>query len=163
VEPSRFGPRLSAPVDLVGSAFLLSFSKTQAPLDQLLGMEISCGGIATIRQHLNDALAQPMAEALQTARQQSEAYVVDEVLRVAVETVPPQTMPKGVTPMASAAGSGCSQRLPHLPWGRRPRLTNPQSGLGLARFGSGLDGRRGGRSVHWSNLPFWAATPQPSP
>jgi len=49
VEPSRFGPRLSALVGLLGSAFPLSFSKTQALLDQLLGVETSRGAIATIR------------------------------------------------------------------------------------------------------------------
>ena len=75
VEPSRYGPRLSALVGLLGSAFPLSFSKTQALLDQLLGVEISRGAIATIRQRLSAALAQPMAEALQAARQQPVAYV----------------------------------------------------------------------------------------
>jgi hypothetical protein len=77
VEASRYGPRLSALVGLLGSAFPLSFSKTQALLDQLLGVEISCGTIATIRQRLSAALAQPMAEALQAARQQPVAYVDD--------------------------------------------------------------------------------------
>jgi transposase len=75
VEPSRYGPRLSALVGLLGSAFPLSFSKTQALLDQLLGVEISRGAIATIRQRLSAALAQPMAEALHAARQQPVAYV----------------------------------------------------------------------------------------
>jgi hypothetical protein len=36
-------------VGLLGSAFPLSFSKTQALLNQLLGVEISRGAIATIR------------------------------------------------------------------------------------------------------------------
>jgi transposase len=45
VEAARYGPRLSALVDLLGSAFPLSFSKTQALLNQLLGVEISCGAI----------------------------------------------------------------------------------------------------------------------
>ena len=35
VEPSRYGPRLSALVGLLGSAFPLSFGRTQALLDQL--------------------------------------------------------------------------------------------------------------------------------
>jgi len=38
VEASRYGPRLSALVGLLGSAFPLSCSKTQALLDQLLGV-----------------------------------------------------------------------------------------------------------------------------
>jgi len=67
VEATSYGPKLSALVGLLGSAFPLSFSKTQVLLDQLLGVEISCGTIATIRQ-------QPVV------------YVVDEVLRAAVET-----------------------------------------------------------------------------
>jgi hypothetical protein len=37
VEATRYGPRLSALVGLLGSAFPLSFSKTQALLNQLLG------------------------------------------------------------------------------------------------------------------------------
>jgi transposase len=75
VEPSRYGPRLSALVGLLGSAFPLSFSKTQALLAQLLGVEISRGAIAAIRQRLSAALEPSMAEALQAARQQPVAYV----------------------------------------------------------------------------------------
>ncbi|CAK6688803.1 IS66 family transposase ISCysp4 [Synechococcus sp. CBW1107] len=75
VEVSHYGPRLSALVGLLGSAFLLSFSKTQALLDQLLGVQISRGAMATIRQRLSAALEQPMQEALAFARQQSVVYV----------------------------------------------------------------------------------------
>jgi len=75
VEASHYGPRLSALVGLLGSAFPLSFSKTQALLDQLLGVEISRGAIATIRQRLSAVLEQPMQEALAFARQQPVAYV----------------------------------------------------------------------------------------
>ena len=75
VEASRYGPRLSALVGLLGSAFPLSFRKTQALLHQLLGVSISCSAIAAIRERLSAALAQPMAEALQVARQQPVAYV----------------------------------------------------------------------------------------
>jgi transposase len=75
VATSRYGPRLSALVGLLGSAFPLSFSKTQALLDQLLGVEISRGAIATIRRRLSAALAQPMAEALDAARVPPVAYV----------------------------------------------------------------------------------------
>jgi transposase len=62
-------------VGLLGSAFPLSFSKTQALLDQLLGVEISRGAIAKIRQRLSSALAEPIAQALEAARQQPVAYV----------------------------------------------------------------------------------------
>ena len=75
VETSHYGPRLSSLVGLLGSAFPLSFSKTQVLLDQLLGVEISRGAIAKVRQRLSAALAQPMAEALEAARQQPVAYV----------------------------------------------------------------------------------------
>ena len=98
VEATRYGPRLSALVGMLGSAFPLSFSKTQALLNQLLGVEISCGTIATIRQRLSAALAQPMAEALQAARKQPVAYVVDEVLRAAVDTGAPTGNADGGNP-----------------------------------------------------------------
>jgi transposase len=75
VKATRYGPRLSALVGLLGSAFPLSFSKTQALLDQLLGVEISRGAIAAIRQRLSAALEQSMEEALAAARQQAVAYV----------------------------------------------------------------------------------------
>jgi transposase len=75
VEPSRYGPRLSALVCLLGSAFPLSFGRTQALLDQLLGVEISRGAIASIRERLSAALQHPVAEALEAARQQPVAYV----------------------------------------------------------------------------------------
>jgi transposase len=75
VEASPYGPRLSALVGLLGSAFPLSFSKTQALLNQLLGVEISRGAIATIRERISATLEQPMQEALALARQQPVAYV----------------------------------------------------------------------------------------
>ena len=50
VEASHYGPRLSALVGLLGSAFPLSFSKTQALLQQLVGVEMSRGAIARVRQ-----------------------------------------------------------------------------------------------------------------
>ena len=75
VEASPYGPRLSALVGLLGSAFPLSFSKTQALLVQLLGVKMSRGAIAAIRQRLSAALAAPMAQALEAARQQPVAYV----------------------------------------------------------------------------------------
>ena len=75
VESSRYGPRLSSLVGLLGSAFPLSVSKTQALLDQLLGIEMSRGTIVSICQRLSVALEQPTAEALAAARQQPVAYV----------------------------------------------------------------------------------------
>jgi hypothetical protein len=75
VEASHYGPRLSALVGLLGSAFPLSFSKTQALLQQLVGVEMSRGAIARVRQRLSEALEQPMQEALAFARVQPVAYV----------------------------------------------------------------------------------------
>jgi transposase len=75
VEATRYGPRLSALVGLLGSAFPLSFSKTQALLGQLLGVEISRGTLATIRRDLSSALEQPMNQAIAFARQQPVVYV----------------------------------------------------------------------------------------
>jgi hypothetical protein len=49
----------------MGSTIILSFSKTQALLNQLLGAQISCGANAVIRQRLSAALEQPMAEELE--------------------------------------------------------------------------------------------------
>ena len=98
VEASHYGPRLSALVGLLGSSFPLSFSKTQALLQQLAGVEMSRGAIARVRQRLSEALEQPMQEALAFARVQPVAYVdetgaptgnaVDEVLRAAVGNNP---------------------------------------------------------------------------
>jgi transposase len=62
-------------VGLLGSAFPLSFGRTQALLDQLLGVEISRGAMAAIRARLSAALQQAVEEALEAARQQPVAYV----------------------------------------------------------------------------------------
>jgi transposase len=75
VEASRYGPRLSALVGMLGSTFPLSFSKTQALLEQLLGVTISRSAIAAIRDRLSAALEQPSSVALEVARQQQVAYV----------------------------------------------------------------------------------------
>jgi transposase len=75
VEPSRYGPRLSALVGLLSSAFPLSVSKTQALLDQLLGVPMCRGTIAAIVQRLSAALESVTAEAHQAAQRQPVAYV----------------------------------------------------------------------------------------
>jgi transposase len=91
-------PKLSALVGLLGSAFPLSFSKTQALLDQLLGVKISYGTIATIRRALSAALEQPINQTIAFARQQPVVYVVDEVLRAGVETGAPTGNADGGNP-----------------------------------------------------------------
>ena len=45
MEASHYGPSLSALVGLLGSAFPWSFSKTQALLQQLVGVEMSRGAM----------------------------------------------------------------------------------------------------------------------
>jgi len=75
VEVSHYGPRLSALVGLLGSAFPLSFRKSQALLLQLVGVEISCSTIATIRRRLSAALEQPTTAAHRALQQQPVVYV----------------------------------------------------------------------------------------
>ena len=67
-------------------------------LDQLPGVEISCGTIATIRLGLSAALEQPINQAIAFGRQQPVLYVVDEVLRAAVETGAPTSKWDGGNP-----------------------------------------------------------------
>ena len=98
VEPSPYGPRLSALVGLLSSYFPLSFGRTQALLDQLLGVVISRGAIATIRERLSAALEQPVEQAMQVARQQAVTYVD--------ETGAPPAMRTVATQRVVAAGSG---------------------------------------------------------
>jgi transposase len=62
-------------VGLLGSAFPLSVTKTQALLHKVLGVEISRGAIVAIRQRLRAVLDRLMAEAIQAAQQQPVAYV----------------------------------------------------------------------------------------
>jgi hypothetical protein len=55
---ATMGTKLSALVALLDSAFPLSFSKTQALVDQLPGLQISRWTIATIRQGVQNYLEQ---------------------------------------------------------------------------------------------------------
>jgi len=54
--------------------------------------------IAMIRQRISAVLAKPMAQALEAARQQPVAFVVDEDLRAAVETGAPTGNADGNNP-----------------------------------------------------------------
>ena len=75
VETRHYGPPLNDLVNPLGSTFPLSFSKSMALLDQLLGVKMSLGAIARVRQRLNAALADPMDQALVAAQHQPVAYV----------------------------------------------------------------------------------------
>ncbi len=107
VEASPYGPRLSVLVGLLGSAFPLTISKTQALLQQLLGVEISRGAIARVRERLSAVLAEPMAQALEAARQQPVAYVDETGAPTGNAVVEVLRVQRWATiPMASGAGSG---------------------------------------------------------
>jgi hypothetical protein len=67
-------------------------------LDQLPGVEISCGTIATIRLGLSAAPEQLINQAIAFGRQQPVLYVVDEVLRAAVEPGAPTSKWDGGNP-----------------------------------------------------------------
>jgi len=103
--PSSNGPGFKPPerrkgsglVGLLTGSFPLSFSKVQLLLDQLLGVEVSCGedfvysrgALSDMRQRLSAALEAATSEAHQAAQRQPVAYVVDDVLRAALETGAP--------------------------------------------------------------------------
>ena len=75
MEGSHYGPRLSALVGLLCSAFPLEFQQDPGAAGSLLGVEMSRGAFAAIRQRLSATLAEPMAQALAYARQQPVGYV----------------------------------------------------------------------------------------
>ena len=55
----------------------LNFSQTQALLQQLVGVEMIRGAVVRLRRRHSSALAEPMAEGLDAARQQPLSYVGD--------------------------------------------------------------------------------------
>lgn len=75
VELSRYGPRLSALVGLLGAAFPLSIGKIQTLLHHVLGVDVARSSIVAILQKLSASLEQPNAEAQRAAQQQPVAYV----------------------------------------------------------------------------------------
>ena len=52
VEATRFGSKLCTLVIMLDTTFCSSFSKFLALLDQVLGVQISCKTIATIRRNV---------------------------------------------------------------------------------------------------------------
>lgn len=60
---------------MLGSAFPISFSKTQALLDQLLRVDISRGATATMRERISATLEQHVQEGLDFARRQPVTYI----------------------------------------------------------------------------------------
>jgi hypothetical protein len=85
-------------------------SKTQALLDQLLGIELSRGAIATIRQRHGAVLEQPMREALDCARQQPLAYL-DKTGAPTGNANDQAAIPRG-----NGVGSGFRRSLPRSGW-----------------------------------------------
>ena len=63
VEVSRYGPRLSSLIALLSAAFPLSISRSQALLQQVLGVELSRASIIRSLQRVSAALEQPTTAA----------------------------------------------------------------------------------------------------
>ena len=75
VEVSRYGPRLSSLIALLSAAFPLSISKSQALLQQVLGVELSRASIVRSLQRVSAALEQPTTAAHRALQQQPVVYV----------------------------------------------------------------------------------------
>ena len=75
VEVSRYGPRLSSLIALLGAAFPLSISKSQALLQQVLGVTLSRASIVRSLQRVSAALEQPTTAAHRALQQQPVVYV----------------------------------------------------------------------------------------
>ena len=75
VDVSRYGPRLSSLIALLGAAFPLSISKSQALLQQVLGVTLSRASIVRSLQRVSAALEQPTTAAHRALRQQPVVYV----------------------------------------------------------------------------------------
>ncbi|MBD2550676.1 IS66 family transposase zinc-finger binding domain-containing protein [Microcystis elabens FACHB-917] len=63
VDVSRYGPRLSSLIALMGAAFPLSISRSQALLQQVLGVMLSRASIVRSLQRVSAALEQPTTAA----------------------------------------------------------------------------------------------------
>ncbi len=77
LEVSRYGPRLSSLIALLGAAFPLSIRKSQALLQQVLGVKLSRASIVRSLQRVSAALEQPTTAA-HRALQQQPVVSVDE-------------------------------------------------------------------------------------
>ena len=75
VDVSRYGPRLSSLIALLSAAFPLSISKSQALLQQVLGVELARASIVRSLQRVSAALEQPTTAAHRAVQQQPVVYV----------------------------------------------------------------------------------------
>jgi transposase len=75
VDVSRYGPRLSSLIALLGAAFPLSISKSQALQQQVLGVELARASIVRSLQRMSAALEQPTTAAHRALQQQPVVYV----------------------------------------------------------------------------------------
>ena len=75
VDVSRYGPRLSSLIALLGAAFPLSISRSEALLQQVLGVELSRASIVRSLQRVSAALEQPTTAAQRALQQQPVVYV----------------------------------------------------------------------------------------
>ena len=88
----RYGPRLTAPVGLLGIAYLSGFSKIQAIENQLWGVEISPVG------YCDDPPALACSPGVTAARSAASHPT-------SLKRLHSPSMPTGATPMASVSGS----------------------------------------------------------
>jgi len=72
---SRYGPRLSSLIALLGAAFPLSISKSQGLLQQVLGVEHPRASIVRSLQRVSAALEKPTTAAHRALQQQPVVYV----------------------------------------------------------------------------------------
>jgi transposase len=69
--PSQFGPRLSSLIGLLGGRYHLSRRMNQEILSDVLGIELSLGSVSNVEFNLSEALAEPVREAHEYAKQQT--------------------------------------------------------------------------------------------
>jgi transposase len=98
VDVSRYGPRLSSLIALLSAAFPLSISRSQALLQQVLGVELSRASIVRSLQRVSPALEQPTTAAHRALQQQPVVYVkellaenraANLIHRFSTESLPP--------------------------------------------------------------------------
>ena len=69
IPASSFGPRLSATIGLLTGVYHLSRRKAQELLCDLMGVELSLGGLSGVEGRVADAVEQPVEEAWQQVRE----------------------------------------------------------------------------------------------
>lgn len=78
VEPSAFGPRLSATVTMLSGAYHMSKRKVKALLKSLLGEQIALGSVSNIEERMSEGLKETHEEIRQKVIEGKEAKNIDE-------------------------------------------------------------------------------------